>query len=284
MPVNVTSQLRAVSDYTALEAQRPNTVQYLWTHYVEFDVAPLIIREGDAPFESSFMFRSVGAGPNTVYIGGYYNFESTADNFNPSVTCGTINLSYAGHIGFVADTPPAGSTTIQVSGTSITDAGVRAVTSEDVVFTPSDPINTWKETTKKWLGQVTIEKTAGDDRLCNYGYVKYWDFANRDFTLQGFEFTWFGGGNDSGADLIVYHHKATGWTYNAGAPPDPPVFAQMSVTHGAERQVGLDTPGAFKRTGLDQPVAGAAEEGLIAAAIQTTGIPFDSGTLKYTVY
>ena len=232
----------------------------------------------------SHAFNSVGSGTNSIYIGGYYEHGAAADDFNPVINFGTANAAYGAHVGFVCAASPGGDTSITVAGTSITDAGVRTGgDSEVVTFLDADPVNTYRETAKKWIGLVTITKTAGNDRLCNYLWAKYWDHDNHDFILQGFEFTWFGNGNDSNADIIIYHHKATGWTYNAGAEAGPPVLYSMQTDYGTEHAVVNNQPGAYKRTLLSDIINGNDSEGLVAVAVQSTGRPFDAGTMKYTV-
>jgi hypothetical protein len=240
---------------------------------------------GGQQVDVSFSFRSVFTGAGTVYFGGFYELGASANDFNPAINWGSVNNAYAAHVFIVAGPVSGTATTVRVTGTSITDLGVRnAGDTEDMVLASGDPQGTYKETAKKFLGQVTISKTVGNDRLCNYGWCKYWDNQNRDFVLTAYEFTWWGGANDAGADLLLYHHKATGWTYNAGAAPTPPTpVGQMSTVHVTERAVVNDVPGAFKRVGLSVVVNGDDSEGIIAAAVQSTNRPFDVGTLIVSV-
>jgi len=233
----------------------------------------------------SHAFTSVGAGGNNVYAGGFYMFGVAADDFNPAINVGTANAAYGAHVGFVADVSPGADTTITVAGTSITDAGVRtAADSEAVTFLNADAQGTYRETVKKWIGQITITKTAGSDRLCNYMFVAYWDNGNHDFTLSGFEATWFGGGTDGGADIKIYHHRAAGWTFAVAAPPTPPTpLYRMQTVYGAEHSTANNQPGKFKRADLSDRVVGNDGEGLIAEIIQTVGKPFEAGTIQWSV-
>jgi hypothetical protein len=240
---------------------------------------------GGQQVDVSFSFRSVFSGAGTVYFAGFYEFGSSANDFNPTINLGSVNNAYAAHVFIVAGPVSGTATTVRVSGTSITDLGVRAAAdTEDLLLEAADPQGTYVETSKKFLGQVSIEKISGDDRLCNYGWCKYWDNQNRDFILTAYEFTWWGGATDAGADLLLYHHKVTGWTYNAGAPPTPPTpVGQMSTVYVTERAVTNNIPGAFKRVSLSVAVNGDDSEGIIAAAVQTTNRPFDVGTLIVSV-
>lgn len=233
----------------------------------------------------SHAFNSVGTGVNTVYVGGFYFFASAADDFNPLITFGTVDAAYAAHLGLVCDVSPGGNTSITVSGTSINDDGVRnAGDSEVVTFLDADAQGFYRETAKKWIGQVSIEKTAGNDRLCNYMFAKYWDADNHLFYLSGFECTWFGNGNDPDANIVIYHHKATGWTYNLAADPTPPTpLYDMQAIYVTEFAVRNNEPGAFKRSAINDRVEGDASEGLIGAVSQSTGRPFDAGTMKWSV-
>jgi hypothetical protein len=240
---------------------------------------------GGQQVDVSFSFRSVFSGAGTVYFGGFYEFGGSANDFNPVLNFGSANNAYGAHVFIVAGPVSGTATTVRVTGTSITDLGVRnAGDTEDMVLASGDPQGTYKETTKKFLGQVAILKTAGNDRLCNYGWCKYWDNQNRDFILTAYEFTWWGGATDAGADLLLYHHNATGWTYNAGAAPAPPTpVGQMSTVYVTERAVTNNVPGAFKRVGLLIAINGDDSEGIIAAAVQSTNRPFDVGTLIVSV-
>jgi hypothetical protein len=74
----------------------------------------------------SWAFKSRVNASGTNYIGGFYIFGASANDFNPSIPLGTANLSYAAHVLLVQAAGGGGGTdtTIRVTGTSITDLGV----------------------------------------------------------------------------------------------------------------------------------------------------------------
>lgn len=214
-------------------------------------------------------------GSGSHYIGGFYKFGSAANDFNPTINFGTANVSYAAHFFLVQAAGAAGGTDtiIRVTGTSIDDQGNRTPgDTQDLTVDDAGVAGTYYETTKKWLGQVAVVKISGPDLLCNYGFTKYWDNNNSDFKVAGIEATWTGGANDSDPDIILHHHKATGWTYNAGAAPTPPTgITQMNSDHTPEDQIANGENGAWKRDNLTTNISGSTTEGTIIELVTTAG-------------
>ena len=175
--------------------------------------------------------------------------------------------------------------TIRVTGTSITDAGVRsAADAEDIVIPDATGADAFFETTKKWIGQVTITVVSGTAKPCNYGWAKYWDNHNTDFRVTGLEATWLGGANDAAPDIQLLHHKATGWTFNAAAEPTPPTpIASMDTDHGAESQIVNGEVGAWKRSNLSVDVDGALSEGVIWKIVTSANRAIELGNLLLTI-
>ena len=73
-----------------------------------------------------------GGTAGSTYTGGFYIFGASANDFAPAVNLGTANGSYAAHA-FVVAAAGAVDTEVTVSGTSITDAGVRTTTGTNVL-------------------------------------------------------------------------------------------------------------------------------------------------------
>jgi len=200
--------------------------------------------------------------PGTYYVAGYYDFFVGNDNFSSAATFGTANSSYAAHFMVVA-AAGATDTVITVTGTSITDAGVRVTSDTQTISLTNADADVYYETSKKWLGQVSVEKTAGTNREMNYGWCAYWDNSNHDFTIRGGEADWYA--NATGAfDAALYHHSADGWTYNVGAAPTPadPVFS-LATLHSTEGTTVSGEYGKVKVVGGDVLVAGSESEGAI---------------------
>lgn len=215
---------------------------------------------GDLSGTRSWSFQT---NTTTGYAGGFYDFAGSASDFN-SVSFGTVNAARAAHLLIVTGAVPGSTTTIQVTGTSITDAGVRTPSdTENLVVVASTAIDSYFETTKKWNGQVTINRLSGTAIFCNYGWAKYHDSQNLNFVVLGFECLWDSDSTDSTSDIELRHHTDTGWTYNFGAPPVPPTaIASRSGDYIAEntQQVG---EGAWKRSNLGLAVTGSGVGGIL---------------------
>ncbi len=208
-------------------------------------------------------------------------FAGSDDDFSPgAVTFGTANGSYAAHVMVVLGANAVDAITITISGTTIDDNGVRTGSNTATIVIPSDAlVDDYFETTEKWLGQISIQVTAGTAKTCNYGFCKYWDNKNADFTVTGLEATWYGGATDASADIQLIPHKATGWTFNSGAEPTHPApIAAMTTDHGAESSVINNEDGAWKRVNLDVDVDGGDSEGTIIQIVTTQNRAIERGT------
>ncbi len=229
--------------------------------------------------EKSWAFRSQDAGSGTNYFGGFYLFNSGNSDFQAQQTLGAANISYAAHVLLVLGENTEDDLTIRITGASITDTGVRAgADTEDIVFTHPALADAYIETEIKWLGQVTIDYISGTAKECNWGFAKYWDNNNKDFRVLGLEATWRGGAGDADPDLQVIHHKATGWTYNAGATPTPPTaIASMKTDHTPDHQIANNAEGAWKRDNLNVVINGSGSEGTIVSMITNQNKTYESG-------
>lgn len=235
--------------------------------------------------EVAWSFDSPSGSLGTFYFGGYYYFSGTNNNFSPAINFGTANAAYGAHFMIVTGAATVNQVTIRVTGTSINDSATRtAGDTEDIVIPSGTPANSFYETDKKWIGIVSIQTVGGTAIQCNYGHVKYWDNNNENFTVRGIDVTWLGGANDSGANIALLHHKATGWTYNAGANPTVPTpICAMQTDYVTEYQVKNGQNGAYKRANLDVDVAGGASEGTIIRITTTANRAFEIGNfiLRY---
>lgn len=243
----------------------------------DHDVLGLIYHNEDSQWEEMFRnfpesgkswsFASPSGSSGTFYVGGYYDFASSDNDFNPAVTHGSANVSYAAHAFIVCAAGGSGGTdtVIRVTGTSINDSGTRATSdTEDLTADDAGLIGAYYETSKKWIGQISIELQSGPDLLCNYGFDKYWDNNNNDFRVVGIEVVGRAGANDSSPNISLIHHKATGWTYNSGSTPTPPTaVANMNTDHNTEIQFVNTENFAWKRDNLSETVLGGNGEGTI---------------------
>ena len=229
--------------------------------------------------DKSFGFSSPANNGDEVFFGGFYEVAASDNDFSPSVNFGTANIAYGAHLFVVLGALTVDELTIRVSGTSITDAAVRTTSdTEDIVIPDATAANAYYETTKKWIGQVAIVVQSGTAKTCNYGFTKYWDFNNNHYTVLGVDFTFFSDANDANTELRLYHHKSTGWTFNAASTPTPPTaIASMQTDYVTEYQVLKGQPGAYKRDDLDVHVLGNDSEGIILSAASNNGKAFLSG-------
>ena len=244
-----------------------------------------ISRNVAVPTEKSWTFDSPAGGFGTFYFGGFYEFAATDDDFSGSPTFGTANSSRAAHFFYVLGATTVDNLTLRVTGTSIDNQGNRATSAiEQITFTNGTLANTYKETTKKWLGQVTITVVAGTAKTCNYGFTKYWDSNNSNFKIIGVEATWLGGANDASPNIKLRHHKDTGWTFNSGAAATPPTeVVAMATDHSTEDQVVKDENGAWKRDNLNEEILGGNGEGTIFEIVTTANKTFELGNLLLRV-
>ena len=115
-------------------------------------------------YEVGFGFESSDAGSRTLYVGGHYRLFNGNDDFSPAaVNYGTANSPYGDHIFVVTGAVTVDQVTIRVTGASWNDAtGTRtAADTEDIVIPNATPIDSYFETSKKFIGQVTIQTIAG---------------------------------------------------------------------------------------------------------------------------
>lgn len=222
----------------------------------------------------------------SIWAGGFYFFAQAASTFSPgAVALGTANSPYGAHVLIVLGAVSVDEITLTITGTSIRHDGTRTGGDTDTITIPNaTPANTYFQTTKRFIGQVTIQTTAGTAKSCNYGFAFAWQNHRRDFLLRDIEIGWTGAVNDAGADLIVRHHTATGWTYNAAAAPTPPtpVF-RLTTVYGAESDIKAQEAGAVRRTALNLAIDASGIEGLIFEHVQSVMGGIAIGTVVYTI-
>jgi len=240
------------------------------------------------PMTKSYNFSSRTAASGIYYLAGYYTgpaADLSLTDAGPTGTHGSANASYAAHayMVFGAGSTDGTNITITVTGTSITDAGVRTAADSQILYSGTVAalsVDQYIETTKKWIGQITYTLTSdGVNFTCdfNYGLAKYDDMMNTNFTLQGCEFVGLADANDNALDIEVIYHSVAGWTYSAAAfVPGATPLAQMSVDHSTEREAVAGECIAYKRDNLNQGVSGSTVEGVVIRV--TTGT---NNSIKY---
>lgn len=227
----------------------------------------------------SWSFDSPAGASGTYYFGGFYQFHTASFTPAAGTNVGTANSAYGAHALVVLG---AASTNmvVRVTGTSITDTATRTTSDTEDIDTSGGSTNAYYETSKKWIGQVSYTLQSGTGVIINAGFAKYWDNDNTNFEIVGLEATWLGGAADSGANIELLHHQATGWTYGAGgSPTTPTAVAAMATDYSTESNIVNGEDGAWKRVGLSEPIAGAQSEGLMWRITTTANKAFELGTL-----
>lgn len=229
----------------------------------------------------TWSFDSPAGSTGAFYFGGFYQFHTTSFTPAGGTAIGTANSSYSAHVLVVLG---AASTdmVIRVTGTTITDAGVRTTTDTEDVDTSGGSADDYYETAVKFIGQVTVSLQSGTGVTIDSGFTKYWDNQNADFTVNGLEVTWLGGANDSGIDIELLHHMAIGWTYSGGGgtPTTPTAIASLATDLSTESAAVSGENGAWKRTNLSEVIDGSASEGVFWRVTTTANKAFELGQLE----
>jgi len=223
----------------------------------------------------SYTFASRAGAHGTVYLAGYYDWSATDVTLTiggtTTQTYGSTNLSYAAHAGVVASGAGGTNLVLTVSGTSITDAGVRTAGDSQVIVADADTAITdeYFETSKKWLGTITFTLTGAAGAFTfNYGLSKYEDFGNHNFIVTDFEAVGLAKANDTGFNVLLCPHKATGWTYAAAAfTPGGSAIVSMNTDHNTEINLAAGEHFAYKHAGLSEALSGGASEGVLVRVV-----------------
>ena len=225
---------------------------------------------------------AVSSGIN--YLFGFYSAPTsdvTLTQASLTQTYRSANEAHASHAFIVAGgagTVNTGVVGLRVTGTSITDAGVRTTSDSEVLSADITALSTndYLETTKKWLGVITFElyTVSGSPTTysidCNYGICKYEDWGNRDFTITDFEAVGFSDANDSGFELQLLKHANTGWTYSASAfVPGDNAICDIGTDYSTDDNLINGGHFAYKRAGLSETITGSGSEGIIVRFVTT---------------
>ena len=233
------------------------------------DVDGLIYGPGSINFKSYSLLTAGNPGTAGIhYAGGYYTAPAADANLtqaSTTQTLGAAGISYAAHAFLVAKqagTANAGTVQVVVSGTSITDAGVRTASDTELLVASIAALgaNQYVETTKKWLGQITYKLgSVGAATYAldfNYGFCKYEDWGNRNFICTDFETVLSAGKTDDTIGIKLLHHTGSGWNYHATAfvPGSSHNICDLTSSHGTDDGAVVGGSIAFKRSALARKV------------------------------
>jgi hypothetical protein len=161
---------------------------------------------------------------------------------------------------------------LKVTGASISDAGVLNATDEQILTADitAGAVDTYYETLKKWVGTVSFEfyTVSGSPTTYslsfNYGFAKYEDLGNLDFTVTALEVVGTAGAADALFTMDLLHHTTTGWTYSAAAfVPGDGVIASFNDDLAPYDALSGGDEFAWKRTNINQFVQGSVIEGIL---------------------
>jgi hypothetical protein len=212
------------------------------------------------------------------YVAGFYRAPAADANLTQAATTVTLggateaNSSHAFAVLGGAGAAASGTVELRVTGTSITDAGVRTPADSETLIADitAGALDQYLESTKKWLGTTTWELniTSGAPATYsldfNYGFAKYEDFGNKDSILDSIECVGVASANESGLNIELLHHNTTGWTYSAAAfVAGADVLFSLGADTTPEDELTNGDPFAWKHTGLDTPLLSATVEGVV---------------------
>jgi hypothetical protein len=241
----------------------------------------------------SYPFTSTGVNAGTYWIGGFYDFATTSITLTQASTTqtyGTINIAKDAHAGMVASAvgvvTGGGQVGLRITN-SIKDsedgtpqtAAQSGIITEDITTLST---NDYMETVEKWSGVITYElyvvsgSPTAYSLTFNYGFAKYDDIQDRDYTIKGFEAKWQGNANST-LDVALMKHTLLGWTYSAtGFVAGNGDICRKLVDQQLAGDVQNNEDGAWKRINLNSYVAG--QSGLEGHIIQV--ITGANGTIQ----
>jgi hypothetical protein len=247
----------------------------------------IVTRLGNIRFQpdhliEGFGFSSPAGSSGTFYTGGYYDSPAADANLtqlSTTVTYGSANAPHDGRAFLVAKqagTTNAGTVSIVVSGTSVTSAGVRVGADSETIVADITAmgVNSYYQTTKKWLGTVTYTLTPAGGAAAyaadfNYGFAAYDSFDSRLGTVKLIEVFGRAGANDTGFDIQLLYHKAIGWTYSAAAfVPGTGAVVSLVGDYTTDNDLVTNERFSWERE-FSQTVDGTAQEGFLIKVITT---------------
>ncbi|MFA5378533.1 MAG: hypothetical protein WC455_22455 [Dehalococcoidia bacterium] len=226
-------------------------------------------------------FKSPAASTGIFHAFGFYEAPAAhvvLTNASATQTLGSANNLYMANVFIVAKEAgtvsggTTGTAKITITGTSITAAGVRTASDAEILVADITALaaNTFIESTKMWIGQVTLTIAATGDHTVfsatvNYGIASVHHFFERDVIIQQVEITGRAGAADSGFNLQLLKHSDAGWTYSAGAfVAGGTVLLDMAVDLNTEKNLVSGKRFHYHRKGLTDAIQGlTADEGIV---------------------
>ncbi len=235
----------------------------------------------------SEMLTTQQIGNGTFYNYGFYEaplIDANLTQAGTTVTLGSTNNPFGAHVFVVAGgaglaSGGSGAVEIEVSGTSVTESGTRTAGDSEVIVADITAMstNTYYETTKLWIGQVTftLKNASGSTQSTysadfNYGFAKYENFGDRAFTITEFTVSGFSGADDSGWRVELLKHASTGWTYSGTSfIPGSSTVCDSNTDYVTENNIITGEHFGYARSGLNTSVNGTSKEGVLVRTTTT---------------
>ena len=272
---------------TATRPQYPNVI-FIMGSVIKSDATEGIFHVEPTRFSrndisESYGFTSQGVTSGSYWKAGFYEWPATDANLSQALTNVVLGTSAtaakAAHIGIVANgagTVDTGTVGIRVFGIMDMEGGAQvadqyAIITTNITLLVADEMI---ECSEKFSGQpeVQLYVSSGSPTTYsadfNYGFSKYTDLGNRDFTITGFECEWQGNAADGIMDVALLLHGTTGWTYAAtGFVAGNGDVCRKTIDQALAGDIVNGQDGAYKRTNLDQFVDGNGAEGYIIQVV-----------------
>ena len=229
---------------------------------------------------STATFRSPAASTGIFHAFGFYEAPSAHKAFTNAAatqTLGTANNPYGAYVFVVskeigtASGGTTGTAKITITGTSITNAGVRAAGDSEILIADVKTLalNQYTQSVKKWIGQVTLTIAATGNHTvftatCNYGMAAPHVFNDLNVEIDTFVATGRGGAVDASFNVQLLKHDGTGWTYSAAAfVPGGTVVCALATDYLTESALANGIRFKYKRSGLALAADGTIKHGVV---------------------
>lgn len=228
----------------------------------------------------SFSFADPGS-EDMSYVGGFYEASAT-DFLLPAggiqIPFGAANLAYGAYAFAVAAGPANGVSSLIVTGTSISEFGVRTINDSEVLVADASTAiaNEYFQTTKRWIGQIVYSLVGAGQFRINYGIAAYEHMNDRDFYVTSFDLTGKSNANGNSFDVTLLHHRFTGWTYSAAAfvPGSSTGTICSMLGDYVNSSIATGEYFSYMRNGLFYKIEGSRDRGVLIKITQTTNNAF----------
>jgi hypothetical protein len=228
----------------------------------------------------SYSFTSQGIVSGTYWKAGFYDYPTTSHigtQAAQTISHGISGRAYAAHASIIVEAIGSvvggGVVGLRVSGIKDSELGSGQIAAQTETITEDITTlvaNTYYETNAKWSGDVLYElyvvsgTPTSYSLNFNYGYAKYEDASDIDFTITAFEAVWQANATNNTLDIALMKHTPEGWTYAAtGFGPGNGDICRKSIDMALAGNTTDNTSGAYKRTNLNQFIDGNGNEGIV---------------------